>query len=123
VVEEKDYSLDGKDRAEWDRAWASMPHHRLLTPPKIDVADSFGSGCGEVVSVTISEDPVQFSAKAWRESEICPVCGTTTVGAQRLPATLHPTFANGLSLGIGVWVHQSCFEGCPDAGEPVPIPW
>lgn len=122
-MDEKDYSLDGKDRAEWDQAWASMPHRRLLAPPKIDVAGSLGSGCGELVSTTISEDPPQFSSKAWRPSENCPVCGVSTVGMQRLPASLHPTFAGGLSYGLGVWVHRSCFDGCPEAGEPSPIPW
>jgi hypothetical protein len=122
-VDEKDYALNGKDRAEWDRAWASMPHRHLPTPPRIDVAGSLNSGFGDVVSVTISEDPPQFSAKPWRQSETCPVCGATTAGTQRLPATLHPTFANGFCYGCGVWVHQSCFECCPPAAEPTPIPW
>jgi hypothetical protein len=124
VLPEKDYSLDGKDRAEWDQAWASMPHRRLLPSPKIDVACFFGSAFGEVVvSVTISEDPPQHSDKPWRQSETCPVCGASTAGTRRLPATLHPTFANGFSYGLGVWVHQSCFESSPEAGEPAPIPW
>jgi hypothetical protein len=123
MADEKDYSLDGKDRAEWDRAWSAMPHRRLLNPPTIDVAGDLGSGCGKVVSVTISEDPPQFSDKPWRESETCPVCGASTAGMRRLPATLHPTFANGFNYGAGVWVHPSCFERCPDAGEPPPIPW
>jgi BASS family bile acid:Na+ symporter len=122
VKDEKDYSAGGKDRAEWDQAWGSMPHRRLLTPPKIDVVGCF-SGSGEVVSVTISGDPLEFSNMAWRPSETCPVCGASTVGTERLPASLHPTFANGLSYGLGVWVHPSCFECCPGAGAPTPIPW
>lgn len=122
-MDEKDYSLDGEDRAEWDHAWASMPHRRLPTPPAIDVRGRFGPGCGEVVSVTISEDPPRFSTKAWRESENCPVCGATTAGVERLPATLYPTFESGLHLGFGVWVHRSCFERCPATGQPTPIPW
>src|SRR5262245_43344089 len=100
-----------------------MPLRRLLVPPKIDVVDQWASGCGEVVSMTISEDPPQFSHKAWRPSEDCPVCGTTTIGAWRLPATLHPKFANGFGLGFGVWVHPHCLECCPDTGEPTPVPW
>jgi hypothetical protein len=123
VENEKDYSLAGEDRAEWDLAWASMPHRRLLTPPKIDVAGSLGSSCCEVVSVTISQDPPEFSNKVCRPSEICPVCGGTTVETERLPANLHPTFANGFSYGFGVWVHHPCFECCPGAGKPTPIPW
>ena len=121
-MDEKDYSLELKNRAEWDQAWASMPHRRLLTPPKIDVVGSF-SGCGRVVSVTISEDPPVFSNKACRVSEICPVCGATTVGTDRLPASLHSQFANGFSYGLGIWVHRSCFGCCPDSREPTPIPW
>src|SRR5262245_16674808 len=100
-----------------------MPHRRLLTPPMIDVGGSFGASCGEVVSVTISEDPPQFSNKAWRRSDSCPVCGAPTVAAQRLPASLHPVFANGLRYCLGVWVHRPCFACCPDAAEPTPIPW
>jgi hypothetical protein len=119
----KDYALGGEDRAEWDLAWASMPHRRLLTPPRIEVTGSLGSGCGAVVSITISQDPPEFSHKAWRPSETCPVCGAAAVGTERLPATLHPTFANGFSYGFGVWVHPSCFAGCPEAGTPTPIPW
>jgi hypothetical protein len=121
-VNEKDYSLDGKDRHEWDLAWASMPHRRLLTPPTIDVTGHL-PGCGEVVSATISEDPPQFSKKAWRPSDTCPLCGAATMGTERLPATLHPGFANGLNYGLGVWVHRSCFESCPDTGKPAPVPW
>jgi hypothetical protein len=123
-MDEKDYPLDGDDRAEWNRAWASMPHRRLLTLPRIDVAAALGLGCEAVVSLTISEDPPQFSANSWRQSDICPVCGATTVGTQRAPATLNPMFANGISyLAFGVWVHRPCFESCPAAGEPAPIPW
>ena len=40
---------------------AATPHRRLLTGPKLDGADSFGSGCGEVVSITISGKTAEFS--------------------------------------------------------------
>lgn len=116
-------ATENDDRTAWNQAWASMPHRRLLAPPKIDVAGIFGSSFGEVVSVTISENPPEYSDKPWRPSETCPVCGATTGGTRRLPACLHTAFANGFSYGLGVWVHQSCFESCPDAEEPTPIPW
>lgn len=122
-MKEKDYSLGGKDRAEWERAWASMPHRRPLTPSMIHVPAACGAGCGELASATISEDPPQFSAKMWRQSDLCPVCGMTTVGSQRLPGTLHPTFSNGYDFLLGVWVHRACFESCPLVDEPAPIPW
>jgi len=111
------------DRTAWDEAWASMPHRRLLAPPQVDVSSSFGRAFGELVSVTISEDPPEYSDKPWRKSETCPVCGATTAGTNRLAASLHPTFANDFSYSMGVWVHQSCFEKCPDAETPTPIPW
>jgi hypothetical protein len=116
-------ATENDDRTAWDRAWASMPHRRLVEPPKIDVAGSLASGFGEVVSVTISEDPPEYSDKPGRHSEICPVCGAPTDGTKRLPASLHPTLANGFTYGLCVWVHSACFESCPDAKEPTPIPW
>jgi hypothetical protein len=94
-----------------------------LAPPKVDVVGSFGSGFGEVVSVTISQDPPEYSDKPWRKSEVCPVCGEMAAGPAQLPASLYPRFASGFSYGLGVWIHQSCFESCPDANEPTPIPW
>jgi hypothetical protein len=123
VADEKDYSLDGKDRTDWDQAWASMPHRRLRTPPAPDALGSVYSGFGEIVGATISEDPPAFSQVAFRPSETCPVCGTTTAGTERMPATLHPTFASGFSGGFGVWTHRSCFDTCPHAEEPTPVPW
>ena len=91
----------------------------LLAPPKIGIAGEFG----DPVSVTISQNPEEFSDKFWRESEVCPVCGETTAASPRLSANLYPTFSNGLSFGMGVWVHSACFYNCPDSGEPAPVPW
>lgn len=111
------------DREEWDRAWNSMPLRRLQSPTKLKIGDELLRGLGDPVSVMISEDPPQFSHKAWRESEACPVCGDTTSGSDRIPATLHPRWESGMRIGIGVWVHRACFERCPDADEPTPVPW
>jgi hypothetical protein len=74
-------------------------------------------------SVTIADDPPEFSARVWRDSEICPVCGESTAGCVRIGATLGLTFENGLRLGWGVWVHPSCFERCADTGISAGIPW
>lgn len=120
---EKDYSVDGDDRAEWDLAWASMSHRRLPWPPKIDLADFIGFDLGPLVAITISEDPAELSNKVSRPSETCPVCGATIVGIERVAGTLHPTSATGFSCGVGVWVHLTCWNRCPDVGEPSPIPW
>lgn len=114
--------LSDEDRAAWDK-WSAMPHRRLLAPPKVDVVGNLGAEIGEPVMVTISQNPPQYSDRPWRKSEVCPVCGETTAGMSRLPACLHPKFECGFSYGLGVWVHQTCFDHCPDAAEPTPIPW
>jgi hypothetical protein len=120
----KDYPVDGEDREQWDRSWRAMPHHRLTSRPKTDLRSLDAlSGWGDPVSVTISQDPPQFCDRSWRESECCPICGERTSGAGRLPANLHPVWASGRTVGIGVWVHRTCFERCPNTGEPAPIPW
>src|SRR5262245_45030980 len=107
------------DRRDWDRAWAAMPHRCLASSPKIDLSEY-----GEVASATISLNPPQFSQKVVRVSESCPVCGVTTAGTARLCASLHPVFDNGLGgLGLGVWVHERCFEECLKSERPAPIPW
>jgi hypothetical protein len=119
----KDYSLDGKDREDWDRSWSAMPHRHLSSPPKTDLSGDMLSRFGHPVSFTISQDPPQFCDLAWRESEYCPICGERTFAEERLPASLYPRWASGLRVGLGVWVHRTCFANCPDTGSPAPIPW
>lgn len=110
------------NRSEWDRAWSNRPHRRLDTALKIDITQ--GLDFGKVVSATISEDPAEFSDQVLRQYAECPICGQTTVGMSRLAANLHPLFETGISnISTGVWVHDNCFESCPDTGEPSPIPW
>ena len=110
------------DRVEWDRAWSSQSHRRLETLLNIDVTS--GLPVGKVVSVNISEDPPEFSDRGFRQSDECPVCGRMTVGMPRRAASVHPKFESSLiNISIGVWVHDKCFESCPDTGEPAPIPW
>jgi hypothetical protein len=107
------------DRSEWDRVWGLRTQHRLPAGCKLDLRLNFG----QPISVTISEDPSQFADRNFRESEICPVCGESTKGQSRVPATLDVTFDGNLRLGIGVWAHRSCYEKCPDTGEKAGIPW
>jgi hypothetical protein len=116
----------GDDRTVWDRAWSSMPHRRIAAPEAIDLRPLLGDSLAEAgvpVSITIALDPPRFAPQGWRPSEFCPLCGALTNRVQRLPASIHLRFASGLSVGIGVWVHRACFERCPEAGEPAPIPW
>jgi hypothetical protein len=123
VSDAKDYSLGGEGREEWDRDWRVMPHRRLSSPPKTGLSSNALGRFGNPISFTISQDPPQFCDRVWRESECCPICGERTSGEARLAASLHPGWASGLTVGIGVWVHRTCFESCPDTGENAPIPW
>ena len=109
------------DRSSWNRAWASMPHRRLPAPTRIDLEVSLVASFGDAISASISQDPPQYSNSNWRKSENSPVCGATADATKRLAATLHPTFANGFTCGVGVWVHESCFSNCPHAEEPDPL--
>jgi hypothetical protein len=120
---EASMSKQNDDRISWNKAWASMPHRRLPAPTRIALEVSLVASFGEAVSASISQDPPQYSNSNWRKSEDCPVCDATTDATKRFAATLHPTFANGFTCGVGVWVHESCFSNCPDAEEPAPIPW
>jgi hypothetical protein len=115
--------ISEEDREELYRVWRAMPHRRLTSPPRVAIDRQLLDHFGDPVAVTIVQDPAKYSHMARRESETCPVCGETTAGAARLPASLYPSFAGGFSFGLGVWVHRSCFENCPDAGGPTPIPW
>ncbi len=108
-----------EDRSEWDRASRAAPHRRLNTPLKIEIegVQYLHTEWGLPISITVSLNPPEFADRVGRESDLCPVCGLTTDGLARLPASLYPTFANGHGIGFGVWVHPSCFETCPDAGR------
>ena len=116
----KDYTLDGKDRPEWDRTWRPMSHRRLTAPPQFPIHYAH---FGTLISTTISQDPPEFADFLIRESETCPICGHSTRNALRWPASIHPTWESGLRVGIGVWVHRKCFESCPFTDEPAPVPW
>jgi hypothetical protein len=116
-----------EERIAWDRTWRALPHRRLLSPPSIDVGEGLTEHFGDVLAVTISlvpPDYIQlFYQRVALESETCPVCGQETSKPTRLPAMLNAAFESGFHYGVGAWVHRSCFESCPAAGELAPIPW
>jgi hypothetical protein len=118
---------DDEERIAWDRAWRAMPHHRLLRPPSIDVSEGLAGHFGDVVAVTISLVPPEycqlFDQRVAPQSEACAVCGEETSKPTLLSASLNVTFEIGFHYGLGAWVHRSCFESCPEAGKPPPIPW
>jgi hypothetical protein len=112
---------DGKDREEWDRLWGARTQRLLPGPCRLDVGRQWPHQ--KLTAVTIADDPPEFAARVCRGSEDCPVCGRSTAGCARVPASLDVTFEDGLSLGIGVWAHESCFDSCSDTGVPARIPW
>jgi hypothetical protein len=118
---------DDEERIAWDRAWRAMPHRRLLKPPTIDDNERLAELLGDVVAATISLVPPEHSPmyhqRAGPRWDLCAVCGEQTSESTRLSAKLNVTFVSGIHLGLGAWVHRSCFGSCPEADEPPPIPW
>jgi hypothetical protein len=123
VLDEKDYSLDGKDRDEWDRLWGARTQRLLPCECKLNL-DSYLPSL-RLTAITIADDPAEFAfaGRVYRGSEVCPICGRLTTGSVRVAASLDLTFEGGLSLGLGVWAHQGCFDACFDTGKPAHIPW
>ena len=117
----KDYSSDGADREEWDRLWRARTQRLLPVERRSNLGHDFHAL--QLTALTITDDPPEFADRVWRASEICPVCGETTVGGVRVASTVHLTFENGLAIGMGSWAHRACFESCPDTGMPADIPW
>ena len=121
------YELDGEDRVEWEAIWSKQSYRKLELPLKVEGFHSINklqSGCGKMVSATISEDPVEFSDQVIREIDSCPICGRETTPMERVAASIHPEFQNGVrNIAIGVWVHMDCFQGCSIIEGPAPIPW
>jgi hypothetical protein len=122
---------DTIDMEVWKRAWLRMPHRHLPDGnPKLSRRDGWppippdASGWGALVACTISLDPPEYAGRmAFRPSARCPVCGRATDSdseSDRLPASLHPVWESGRTLGLGAWVHRECFDACADAG---PLPW
>jgi hypothetical protein len=119
----KDYSQGGDDREEWDRLWGAKTLRLLPGECKLDLGTLwFPFSSMKIVKVAISDDPLEFAAGVYRETEMCPVCGITTVSYPRVPGHLSLEFERpsnwpyecNPSYCMGVWAHQSCFERCQD---------
>lgn len=116
--------MEDCDRTEWDRAWSSMPHRRILDTTKVDFVNMSGLEVGEVVSVTIAEAPNEHFDKMFISLSVCPVCGQPTKDDQdHVGVGVYPVFTKISGLGFGGWTHRKCLESCPLIDEPTPFPW
>src|SRR5262249_25188794 len=91
---------DDEERIAWESAWRAMPHHRLVAAPGFAVADGVAEQLGEVVVVTVSLVPPEysrlFSQRAAPDSEMCAVCGKATSEPMRLLAKVNVRFDSGI---------------------------
>ena len=113
------------DRTEWDNAWRNRPLRRFVHPIQIDVAPtSDADHWGDVTHIDIVSDPPQYAGFGWRENDICPLCGRTTIhDGSRIAVTIYPYFSKGFSYGRAAWAHESCFAMCEEIPGPAPVPW
>jgi len=112
------------DRTEWDNAWRNRPLRRLVNPIQIDVTPTPNGDWGDVTHVEIVSDPPQYAERAWRQNDICPMCGrATTDDSSRIAVTIYPYFSKGFSYGRAAWTHESCFATCEEVPGPAPVPW
>ena len=109
---------DEIDREIWDAAWHARMDRRLPDACKLDL-----SRYGKPTAVTIAANPPEFTDRGWRETDICPVCGNSTLNLPRIGAMLDAQFEDSVGLFIGVWAHSTCLEMCPVIGKAAHIPW
>lgn len=86
-MDEKNYDSVAEDRTEWDQAWSAMSVKHLVTD--VDLKQLLQTDFGEILTSTISLCPSQFAEQVYKSSEICPLCGKTTLGVERLSANLN----------------------------------
>jgi hypothetical protein len=121
--------MTNDDRAEWDAAWRSMPHHTAPFWNEDALKGIVGERALPIIALTVSQDPPQFAERMFRATTICPICGAETDEVARVPVSLHPVFDFGPPRGKrspvahGAWVHSRCLGECPLTDEPTPIPW
>ena len=134
------------DDAAWDAAWRAVLERRLPDGCKLDLRGHlFGSTKITIRSVlshlrwwkvrkklyasmeiTIAADPPQYAWRAFRGSEICPVCGSATSSeGPRVGVSLTCTHEQvpKLRLGLGAWAHPQCLERCEVIGPAKSVPW
>lgn len=115
---------ENDDRTEWDRAWSSMPHRRILDTTKVDFVEMSGLEVGEVVTVTISEAPKEYFEKLYISIPVCPICGRSADDdSERVGVNVSPVYTKLSNLGFGALAHQKCLSECPLIDEPTPVPW
>ncbi len=110
------------DREAWDAIWRGRTDRSLPDGCRLDLILS-DSPFGKPVMVTIAADPIEFAARVWRESDLCPICGQSTLNHAPIGASLDVQYDSGVGCFTGVWVHSSCLERCPIIGRAAHVPW
>ncbi len=78
---------------------------------------------GKPAHIRIAQDPLEFEELLAPERDACcPVCGTTTEGGMRVPASLEIKLVEGNSYLQSIWVHEACLKGCTETNEQRAVP-
>ena len=107
----------------WGESWRAMSHRELKDTSKFDFARRLGLELGDVSRVSMNEVPQNAVADLYIKDDVCPVCGTETIGNDRVCVSVNPVFREFSNLSFAAWAHLECFERCPILAEPTPIPW
>ena len=67
--------------------------------------------------------PQNAVAALYITDDVCPVCGTETIGNDRVCVSVNPVFLEFSNLSFAAWAHVECFERCPILEEPTPLAW
>lgn len=100
-----------------------MTHRIILDLTKFDFENIFDLELGEVLSVTVSTVPGKYLDRFYVSTKICPVCGREAKReSNRICVSAHPVYSKIPNLSFMAFAHNNCFEICPLADAPPPIP-
>src|SRR5437764_122499 len=92
---------DEVDREMWDTAWRARKDCGLPDGCKLELSSSKPS-FGAPMMVTVAADPPEFADRVWRQSDVCPICGESTLNRVRIGAMLDVQYEGGFGCLIGV---------------------
>ena len=100
-------------------ACQGITRRQLIRSPTIRLKRSFGSP----LRVCVARDPIEIDELlAPKRHPAYAICGKSTQGIERLPASIEPQFWNNMSYIESVWVHLRCYEECTDTHEQRGVP-